>query len=89
MLFNIVAAPVAYVSSVHYETPCVVATCTEIPHPDDDYLELWVNSITGGPNALPPVPQVNFTMPQLTPLRRLESAPDFTRGNTYKHARWV
>jgi hypothetical protein len=90
MIF-VVAAPPAYVynvSSVHHRPLCVLATCDadhdDIPHPDHDYLEghLWVNTITGGPNELSPVPQVSFTMPKLTPLRKLESVPDFTSARS-------
>jgi len=54
--------PGAYVSRIHHGTQEATAVCAEIPHPDD-YLELWVNSITGGPNELSPVPQVNFVTP--------------------------
>jgi hypothetical protein len=71
--------PAAYVSRIHLGTEAATAVCSEIPHPDDDYLEghLWVNSITGGPDELSPVPQVNFVTPRRTPSRKLEFASEF------------
>lgn len=86
MLFA-VAAPVAYVSSVHHRPLCTLAACGIPEHdhnespaePDHDYLEgnLWVQTVTGGPSELSPVSQVSFTIPQLTPFQKAEFAPNF------------
>ena len=80
MLPVVIAAPAAYVSSFHQRAAYAIPACAEIPHPDDDYLEVWVNSITGGPNEFSPVVQANFTVPQSPPWRRLEFVPYLTRG---------
>jgi hypothetical protein len=71
--------PPAYVSRVHYETLYVIPACTEIPHPDDEYISVLVNSITGGPNEFSHVPQVNFTTANVTPWGEPEFALDFTQ----------
>jgi len=92
MIFIVAAvppAPAAYVSRVSHRSPCSTLVACGVPHPDrdespsepdHDYLEghLWVNTITGGPNELSPLPQITFITPQLTPLRKLEVVPDFS-----------
>jgi hypothetical protein len=60
----VVAAPPAYVYNVPATHSCTLVPCG-VPHhdespaePDHDYLEgsLWVQTVTGGPNELSPMP---------------------------------
>jgi|ERR1700728_1913912 len=87
------AAPAAYVSSVHHRPLCsTLATCghprpgrDESPaEPDHDNIEghLWVQTVTGGPSELSPLPQVSFSTALLTPLGKLEFVSEFTRARS-------
>jgi hypothetical protein len=69
--------PAAYVSRIHHEAPYLIPECTEIPHPDDEYISVLVNSVTGGPNEASHVPEVNFTIAQVMPLGKPEFAPNY------------
>lgn len=70
--------PPAEISAIHFTAhyQYAIAACTEIPYPDHALGGLSVNSITGGPNELSPIQQVDFTVPVLMPLRTPERAPD-------------
>ena len=67
--------PSAYVSRIHHEAPYVLSECIEIPHSDDEYISVLVNSVTGGPNEASHVPEVNFTITRVMPWGKPESAP--------------
>jgi hypothetical protein len=72
--------PPAEVSASHYAVPSRYANaqCSEIPHSDHDFAGVSVKSVTGDQNELSPLPQVNFTVPALTPSQKPEFPRDFT-----------
>lgn len=75
------AAPVAYVSQIHYTAhyQYAIAACIEIPHPDDDVGSLSAKSVTGH-NEFSPVQQIDFTVQVLMPLCTPQPMPDFNCG---------
>jgi hypothetical protein len=82
----VVAAPPAYVYNVPATHSCTLVPCG-VPHhdespaePDHDYLEgsLWVQTVTGGPNELSPMPEVTLTTARFPPSQKSEVPRDFT-----------
>ncbi len=79
MLINYVPPPAAYVARIHHEAWYVIPECIEIPHSDDEYISVLVNSVTGSPSEFSSVPQVTFTIAQVTPWGKPEFAPGHPR----------
>ena|SRR5450759_3414621 len=71
--------PPAYVARIHHEARYVIPEWIEIPHSDDEYISVLVNSVTGGPNEASHVPEVNFTIALVTPWGKPEFAPGHPR----------